>query len=899
MLLLDVLRATLARCGADRWEVIADEAWCRVNPPAVAPRPHGWKLHVTATPLGAPLVLARAVEVLVAHEARFKFAADIPRVEALVDVWHHRGGAGKFITVYPRDDAHLREVAGELDRALRGLSGPRILSDRPYRPGSLVHYRYGTFDEKPTFTADGRYESRMVGPDGTAVSDERLAWFAPPPWAESPFPADPAAGDPHPASVRLADRYEVRSALRHANKGGVYRARDTSTDAEVVIKQARAFVGARLDGTDVRSVLRDEARMLEALAPLGVAPAKVELFEEQGDLFLVEEFLAGTVLSRWTIARTRLAPDVALALAIRLVELLATVHAGGFAVRDFKPANVMVDPDGGVRLIDVEYLTTIGREHTYIGTQGYAAPEAEAARDRDDPVTATVAADLFGLGATLFCAITGTPPGWVQGRPELARPAVERRRVLTRIAATHPVLAPFIPVIVGLTDEEPGRRWSLERVRAHLGQQIPAPSAGIRTMPALARDDGWPTLVDDALAHVRRGMRARPGSLWEPSAPARETDPGNLWHGAAGGLAVLTRAAAVRDEPWLPAAVREAADWLDARRFDVPRLLPGLAFGRAGTAWALHDAAQQLGDPRLGGRAVELAAALPTTAPSADVTHGLAGAGLLHVALYQRTGRPELAERVRHYADTILGAARRRGPDWAWPVRSDADSRFAGRAALGFAHGVAGIGAFLLAAATTLGEDRYRAAAVGAGDTLARAAQVEDGAARWRGDVDEPYDPVVVRLVGHWCSGPGGIGTFLIRLFTATGEQRYADLAVQAAAATAQDVWSAAVGACCGLAGDGHFLLDLAERTGDERYRARAEEMAEVIHIERYRRDGLDLPSDPDRGYDYGHGTAGVLDFLLRLRYGGPRPWTADADVGREREQQHRREEEYAVPPRT
>src|SRR5690349_2285525 len=72
-------------------------------------------------------------------------------------------------------------------RAPAGLAGPRILSDRTLRPGSLVHYRYGGFAAPSVFSDQGVFESWMTGPDGSRVRDERTAWFSAPPWAVSPF----------------------------------------------------------------------------------------------------------------------------------------------------------------------------------------------------------------------------------------------------------------------------------------------------------------------------------------------------------------------------------------------------------------------------------------------------------------------------------------------------------------------------------------------------------------------------------------------------------------------------------------------------------------------------------------------------------------------------------------
>ena len=124
--------------------------------------------------MSSPLVLARAAEVLVRLGCAFKFAVDVAR---------------------------FRAVAVALHEAPEGLVGPRILSDRPLRPGSLVHYRYGEFSGDKELTDAGMLVPAMTGPDGGVVRDVRNAWFSPPAWAAPPFPDEPHRPETAPSSV--------------------------------------------------------------------------------------------------------------------------------------------------------------------------------------------------------------------------------------------------------------------------------------------------------------------------------------------------------------------------------------------------------------------------------------------------------------------------------------------------------------------------------------------------------------------------------------------------------------------------------------------------------------------------------------------------------------------------
>jgi hypothetical protein len=260
--------------------------------------------------LSAVLVTLRAAEVLIRNGCAFKVAVGLPHLHELVSVNADRGTSGKVITAYPADDEQFVRLAEELHQVTEHLPGPAILSDRPYRPGSLVHYRYGAFTGRTVLSNDGSYESMLVAPDGALVKDRRLAWFSPPPWVACPLDDEAGAVPQSADAVLLADRFVVRQAIRHGNKGGVYLGAEQTTGEEVVIKQARSHIGAMLDGTDARDRLRHEAALLGQLAPLGLTPRPVQLFEQQGHLFLAQERIPGITLAAWVSERTDCHPPV-------------------------------------------------------------------------------------------------------------------------------------------------------------------------------------------------------------------------------------------------------------------------------------------------------------------------------------------------------------------------------------------------------------------------------------------------------------------------------------------------------------------------------------------------------------------------------------------------------------
>ncbi|MFD0891913.1 lanthionine synthetase LanC family protein, partial [Streptosporangium algeriense] len=152
-----------------------------------------------------------------------------------------------------------------------------------------------------------------------------------------------------------------------------------------------------------------------------------------------------------------------------------------------------------------------------------------------------------------------------------------------------------------------------------------------------------------------------------------------------------------RDE--VLAGLRQAAGWTVRRLHGEPRPSPGLYFGQAGISWALFEAARALDDGELRAKALGMAHELPTEWPQPDICHGLAGAGLAQLHFWQATGDDVFAERACAAADTLVKVAITSDDGILWEIPGDFDSALAGVRHWGFGHGVAGIGAFLLASA--------------------------------------------------------------------------------------------------------------------------------------------------------------------------------------------------------
>ncbi|ROR44598.1 lanthionine synthetase-like protein [Kitasatospora cineracea] len=894
--LVEVARAAVAgsraRGGGGDWTVAVEGSWCTVRPPGREPPAQGWELHVGAASSVAFEVLSAVAAAVADDPCPFAFAADRGILHGINAHDCAMESSGKFITVRPGGDEQFRRLAAELHLATAGMPGPVIPTARPYRPGSLVHYRYGASAARPVLGNDGVYRPVLRTPGGDLVEDRPGRR---PPWVADPVEGAGSAtgGRPAPAGVRvpaqpgpgarrggggglLGGRWARAGALRHDAGGGVFLGTDRATGGEVVVTQARAHIEVDRTGTDARTELRRRAALLDRLTGSGLAPRVHALLERPDALFLVQERLPGRPLDDWVADRLR--PDgtpgvpwtEAGPLALALLDLVERAHRHGVALPGLAPGHVLVAPDGRPCLTSLRG----------------AAPAAIGA---DAP-------DLSALGGLYFLLATGhlppRPPagsaaerqgsGLTAGGREPAPtvfPSQPPDRLLELAARAGGTARRLAPLVRGLRSPDGGRCWGPARVRAALAAEpSPVPAAPV-VPPSLDR------LLHDGLRHLAHcAAPHRSDRLWPTGPEGLRTDPCNVQHGAAGVLALLARAAGTaplpvpaRDRARATAAV--AAAWVERRCAAEPVVLPGLYYGRSGTAWALFDAAAALGDPGLAERAAGLAARVPLGCPAPGLAHGAAGAGLVQLRAHRATGARLFLDRTARCVRELLAAAQDGPGGTLWPVPADFDSATAGTARLGHADGVAGIGAFLLAAATVLAADgrtghaatarAARAGADRAARTLAATVRRDGAAARWP---RHPDDPGHVRLA-HGCEGAAGVGAFLLRYWRATGDESARDLALAAGQAVLDDRWHCGTGACHGLAGDGEYLLDLAGATGRGRFRQGAHRLAALIAARAALRHGLLLLPDAG-GTGWATGTAGPLAFLLRLRHGGPRLWS-------------------------
>jgi len=277
------------------------------------------------------------------------------------------------------------------------------------------------------------------------VSDETRA-------AAPPEPSLPGAG-PRVGQL-FANRYVVLSILGKGGMGRVYRALDRELDDEIALKVLAP--DAFGEGSFTVPALRQEIRLARKITHPNVVRTH-DLGEFGGLRFLTMEYVPGTTLREVIDRRGAVSLAPGLQIAKQLCRGLAAVHEAGILHRDVKPPNIMVLPNGVVKLMDfgiarpsagIDPTSEVGQT---VGTPYYMSPEQARGLALDER------SDVYAVGVVLYELFTGTRP--IEGRD----PAEVMRAHVAASPAPPASLRPDLPelldrIVMSCLAKSPERR---------------------------------------------------------------------------------------------------------------------------------------------------------------------------------------------------------------------------------------------------------------------------------------------------------------------------------------------------------------------------------------------------------------------------------------------------------
>ena len=326
----------------------------------------------------------------------------------------------------------------------------------------------------------------------------------------------------------IDDRYRLDEQIAAGGVGQVWRATDLLLERPVAVKVLRPEYA---DHPDTLERFRKEARHAGALSH----PRVAQVYDfghggSTGSPYLVMEFVDGPSLAD-LLLDSPADPVFALDVIAQAADGLSAAHREGLVHRDVKPGNILIGPEGRVKLTDFGIAHAVGQTPVtdpalVMGTSQYLAPERIAGGP------GTPASDLYSLGIVLHECLTGMPPY------DGTAAEVMASHLYLPLPPLPAAVPPELDVLVAqLTAKDPARRIRGARELAGLasrlrdaiaaGAALPGPAAPSPAVPS----PGGPHLAAPSFGSP---SLAGPNFAGEPTAPPYPPGPpgGLLLEGA-------------------------------------------------------------------------------------------------------------------------------------------------------------------------------------------------------------------------------------------------------------------------------------------------------------------------------------------------------------------------------
>ena len=207
----------------------------------------------------------------------------------------------------------------------------------------------------------------------------------------------------------IEGKYEILKLIGKGGMSEVYLAMDKNLNKQWAVKEIKRQARNRNNEVIVQSAIA-EANMMKKLDH-PCLPRIVDIINRDDVIYVVMDYIEGEPLNKVLDRYGAQTQDIVIAWAEDLCGVLDYLHAQNPPIiyRDMKPANIMLQPNGNIKLIDFgiarEYKEQNLEDTVSLGTKGYAAPEQFGGKGQTDRRT-----DIYCLGVTLYHLLTGKNP---------------------------------------------------------------------------------------------------------------------------------------------------------------------------------------------------------------------------------------------------------------------------------------------------------------------------------------------------------------------------------------------------------------------------------------------------------------------------------------------------------
>jgi len=349
---------------------------------------------------------------------------------------------------HPEHAESLREFFTNHDRmkAAASLEEPTLppygsgLDDPTIPPGQESQ-------EEATMPPQAAGDDPTLPPNSSDGDDPTL-----PPTEDASKSYEPTVGD----KVRYFGDYELLEEIARGGMGVVFKARQMNLNRTVALKM---ILAGQFAGEEDVQRFYTEAEAAAALDHPGIVPI-FEIGEHAGQHYFSMGYIEGESLAHRVIDGP-LPPREAAELVKKICDAMAYAHDRGVIHRDLKPANILIDANGQPKVTDfglakkTEADSNLTGTGQILGTPAYMPPEQASGNSEE----VGLLADVYSLGAILYCLLTGRPPFQAASPMDTLLQVLDQEPVAPRILNTQ-VPRDLDTICLKCLNKESNRRYA-------------------------------------------------------------------------------------------------------------------------------------------------------------------------------------------------------------------------------------------------------------------------------------------------------------------------------------------------------------------------------------------------------------------------------------------------------
>jgi serine/threonine protein kinase len=835
----------------------------------------GWIIHLSTIISEFTNLLLSTIPILQQFNVGFKIPQNRETAKIIQDGHLGFTQVGKLLTIYPNGEDQAVKLAKLLIKATEGLRGPWIPTDAHL--GSVVYTRFGAYLPITRIGSNGEREKYYKDSNSDLIKDEYYIPFKLPENRAWPFSSICKPTVKSEKNI-ISHKCKILNVIKADARGGVIKGlylKSLFSVKHCVIKEGRQFMTSDDEGRDIKDRLKWQNQLHQELRGIIPLPKIFDFFEDNGDVFLVMEFVKGISfhnLSQRIKSSGKSWIDLNPAEKVLLLDHFSSIltnisrmHDAGYVHRDITPVNFLIDDGNNVVFIDLELAYNLRSHHPNppfgYGTPGFVSPEQAAG------LTPTLKEDVYGISASLIELFVGLSPlKFDPTYPSLLSENLNffiRRRPIADVVAgglrQEPDLRPPISHIQSIIDdyretirqEKTPQIEELKPVQAAPEVVRSAIQGAIHSLvcpPVVMKDGLWASKhldTDNQIANVQKMYSLYPG----------------LFEGVSGVLYILSRCkiAGLDIEPCLH-SYQMCLRFLSGPDNASTNLPGGLYRGSAGIAVSVAEGlrAGLLVDNEYS--RADILARLEVKTQDLSVATGVAGQGiaLLQCGPYlPADGREKL---LSSYLKRLAAAQQK---DGSWPVDLTSP-RKKNTPLLGFGFGVSGITWFLLQYLLSNPDEKVQECVRRSlnwialhTDNLCNIFQVD-----MQNQIASPE-------LTNEDEGPAGIILVFIKAYEYFHDPDYRKMAEKALSLYPPFALNNDFAQCSGMAGLGEVYLEAHRVFGDKIWQDRAEWVAQVFLHTRVSPRAKEcfwmLNENGTPTADLMTGLAGIIHFLLRF----------------------------------